>query len=57
MIAIDLTPRFVFLLDLVGSPEVRFPVSLQRPRYQAVLGFDGIVLAPGTLGVVAPAHA
>jgi hypothetical protein len=47
-----LTPTLVFNLDLLHLPELVCPDALQRPRHEAVLRLDGIVLPARPLRLV-----
>src|SRR6516162_2914846 len=47
------TPTLVFNVNLLHLPELVLPHALQRPRHQAVLGFDGIVLPARPLRLIA----
>src|SRR5215210_1122629 len=50
-------PAGILLLDGFGGAQLLLPGPLQRARHQAVLRLDGVVLAPGPLGLVAGAFA
>src|SRR5215212_6114545 len=50
-------PTGILLLDDFGGAQLLLPGPLQRARHQAVLRLDGVVLAPGSLGLVAGAFA
>src|SRR3954469_22260130 len=50
-------PTGILLLDGFGGAQLLLPGSFQRARHQAVLRLDGVVLTPGSLGLVAGAFA
>src|ERR1041384_808861 len=50
-------PTGIVLLDGFSSAQLLLPGPFQRARHQAVLRLDGVVLAPGSLGLVAGAFA
>jgi len=48
-----MAPTLELALELLDCSKFVFPLRLERPRHQAVLWFDRIVLASSSLGVVA----
>jgi hypothetical protein len=43
-------PRLVVALGGLDGAKGRFPLTLQRARYQPMIGFYGVILALGPLG-------